>query len=92
MEIFAPIIGLLLFVAIMMLGKRNTPAAIEEAEGIEVFRGERDAVDFALQVLCDGGVPAWIEESEDQQLAIHVEEDHVPLVQHVLQESKLLYA
>ena len=82
------IIGFAVVWSVLAMGKTNKTPVVDN-DSIEVFRAEHDVAHAALDMLCDGGVPAWIESCTDneQELAVHVEESDVPLVKAVLQES-----
>ena len=82
------VIGFALVWSVISMGKTNKTAVVDD-QSIEVFRAEHDVAHAALDMLCDGGVPAWIERCADSQehLAVHVEESDVELVKAVLAES-----
>ena len=91
-EAVLSIITMGIIAAIYRVGRRHQTPAPEDAASIEVFRADAQVANQALDMLCDGGVAAWIESCDDRQVAIHVEEDDIPMVRQVLQESGLQHA
>lgn len=92
-EAFLGIVSFAVVGLIFWIGRGNNRTEVHETEGIEVFRGPATAAESALHVLCDGGIAAWLEEcDQDSEVALHVEEDDLPSVRQVLQESGLIYA
>jgi hypothetical protein len=87
-------LGTMALIALMYWMGRSSggSTAVVEIEGVEVFRGEATVAEQALHILCDGGVAAWLEDCDDQHVAIHVEESDLGTVRQVLQESGLLHA
>ncbi len=86
------VIGFATVWGVISIGKTQKPVAVDN-ESIEVFRANEEVANAALDMLCNGGVPAWIESCEDQnELAVHVEKDDVELVKAVLQESGMVHA